>query len=98
MSLSVSSFPQAPPKLVQQPKLQVTPSLKSSGRFLGTLLRKRSVPFLKGIGHFAKTHVKGSIIRQRANVSLFRSLSKHHSSLSRSAIRRPSSIVIDISD
>ena len=95
MSLSVSSFPETPPKLVRQPKWQVTPSqaLKSSGRFLGTLLSKRPVPFLKGIGHFAKTHVKGSIIRQRTNVS--RSRSKRHPSLSRSSIQS-SSIVIDI--
>lgn len=92
MSLSVSSFPEAPPKLVRQPKWQVTPSLKSSGRFLGTLLSKRSVPFLKGIGHFAKTHVKESIIRQRANVSRSRSIFKHRS---RSSIQS-SSIVIDI--
>ncbi|KAF8500267.1 hypothetical protein F5888DRAFT_1801813 [Russula emetica] len=93
MSLSVSSFPEAPPKLVRQPKWKVT--LKSSGRFLGTLLSKRSVPFLKGIGRFAKTHVKESIIRQCANVSRSRSISKHHSTLSRSSIRS-SSIVIDI--
>jgi hypothetical protein len=91
MSLSVSSFPEAPPKPVPQPKWQVITSLKSSGRQLGTLLSKRSVPFVKGIGHFAKTHVKGSIIRQRAKVSRSRSIFKHHSSLSRS-----SSIVIDI--
>ena len=94
MSLSVCSFPEAPPKLVQQqPKWQVTPSLKSSGRFLGTLLSKRPVPLLKGIGHFTKTHVKGGIIRQRANVSRrSRWLSER---LSRSSIRS-SSIVIDI--
>jgi hypothetical protein len=95
MSLSVSSFPEAPPKLVRQPKWQVIPSLKSSGRHLGTLLSKRSVSFLKGIGHFAKTHVKGSITRQRAKVSRCRSIFKHHSSLSRSSIRA-SSTVIDI--
>ena len=95
MSLSVSSFPEAPPKLVRQPKWQVTSSLKSSGRLLGTLLSKRSVAFLKGIGHFTKTHVKGSIIRQRAKVSRSLSVFKHHSSLSRSSIRS-STTVIDI--
>ena len=96
MSLSVSSFPEAPPpKLVRQQKWQVTPSLRSSGRFLGTLLSKHSVPFLKGIGHFAKTHVKGSVVRQRTTVSRSRWIFKHHSSLPRSSIRS-SSIVIDI--
>lgn len=95
MSLSVSSFPAAPPNLVRQPKWQITPSLKSSGRFLGTLLSKRSLPSLKGIGHIAKAHVKRGIIRQRANVSRSRWMPKHHSSHSRSSIRS-SSIVIDI--
>ena len=95
MSLSVSSFPEAPPKLVQEPKWQVTSSLKSSGRYLGTLLSKRSVPFLKGIGHLSKTHVKRSIIRQRAKVSRSLSIFKYHSSLSRSSIRS-STTVIDI--
>jgi hypothetical protein len=95
MSLSVSSFPEAPPKLVQQPKWQVTSSLKSSGRFLGTLLSERSVAFLKSIGHFAKTHVKEGIIRQRSKVSRSLSIFKYHSSLSRSSIRS-STTVIDI--
>lgn len=93
MSLSVSSFPEAPPKLVPQPKWQIISSLKSSGRYLGTLVSKRSVPFLKGIGQLAKTHVKGSIIRQRAKVSRSRSIFKNHSSLSRSSIRPPSTVI-----
>lgn len=91
ISLSVSSFPEAPPNLVRRPKWQVTPSLKSGGRFLGTLLSKPSLPSLNGIGHIAKSHVKRGIVRQRANVSRPRWLSKRHSSLTRS-----SSIVIDI--
>ena len=91
MSLSVSSFPVAPPKPVPQPKWQVISSLKTSGRYLGTLLSKRSVPFVKGIGHFTKTHVKGSITRQCSKVSRSRSIFKHHASSIRS-----SSVVIDI--
>jgi hypothetical protein len=95
MSLSVSSFPEAPPKLARHPKWHETISLKNNGRFLGTLLSKRPMPCLnlKGIGHFAKAHVKGNIIHHRVNVPLSRF--KHPSPHSRSSIRA-SSIVIDI--
>src|SRR5258707_570577 len=95
MALSVSSFPEAPPKPVRHPMWQVTPSLKSSGRSLGSLLSKHSVPFVTGIGQFAMAHVKVSNIRQRVNVPPCISISKHHPSLSGSSIRS-SSIVIDI--
>ncbi|KAF8480296.1 hypothetical protein DFH94DRAFT_741791 [Russula ochroleuca] len=93
MSLSVSSFPEAPPKVPRPPKWQETLSLKSSGKFLGSLLNKRPVPFLKGIGHLAKTHVKESIIHLRVNVPRCRA--QHPSSLSRPPIQS-SSFVIDI--
>ncbi|KAH9991530.1 hypothetical protein BJV77DRAFT_1006700, partial [Russula vinacea] len=78
MSLSVSSFPEAPP----------------TAALFGTLLNKRPVPFLKGIGHLAKAHVKGSIVHLRVNVPWCRS--QLPSSLSRSSRIESSSIVIDI--
>jgi hypothetical protein len=94
MSLSVSSFPEAPPKVERHPKWQETLSLKSGGKFFGTFLNKRPVPFLKGIGHLAKAHVKGSIVHLRVNVPRCRS--QHPSSLSKSSAIQSSSIVIDI--
>ena len=93
MSLSVSSFPEAPPKLARNPKWQESLSFRCNGRPFGSFFSKRSVPFLKGIGEFAKTHVKETIIHLRVHVPPSRS--RHPSSPSKSSIQA-SSIVIDI--
>ena len=93
MSLSVSSFPEAPPKLARMPKWQESLSFRCNGRPFGSFFSKRSVPFLKGIGEFAKSHVKGTIIHLRVHVPPSRS--RHPSSPSKSSIQT-SSIVIDI--
>lgn len=93
MSLSVSSFPEAPPKLAHHPKWRNLPSPKGKSGFFGALLSKGSVPFLKHIRHFTKADVKESVIHQPVNVPSIQS--RHPLSVSPSSIKAPS-IVIDL--
>jgi hypothetical protein len=93
MSLSVSSFPEAPPKLARHPKWRKLPSPKGKSGFFGALLSKGSVPILKHIRHFTKADVKESVIHQPVNVPSTQS--RHPLSVSPSSIKAPS-IVIDL--
>ena len=103
MSLSVSSFPEAPAKLLNGQKRQKqSPSQGESKRaFFGTFLSKGSVPFLKRIRHFTKVNVniKGSVIHHEQHhpekVPPSRSHSRHPSSVASSPIKA-SGIVIDL--
>jgi len=96
MSLSVSSFPGAPPKkLPHRQTWQGTPLPEKKRGFTCPHISLPSVSFLKGIRRLAKAYVKADVIHQPVSVPPSRSHRPRPLSLSRSPIR-PSSIVIDI--
>jgi hypothetical protein len=96
MSLSVSSFPEAPQKLAHHPKWRKPPTPKRKSGFFGALLCKGSVPFLKHIRHFTKTDVKESVVHQPVSVNVQPTRSRHSLSIRSPSSIRASSIVVDL--
>ncbi|KAI0305275.1 hypothetical protein B0F90DRAFT_1182977 [Multifurca ochricompacta] len=92
MSLSVSSFPEAPPRLVDDFKWQAERPPKDKRRFFSSLFGKGGLPFMKSIGQLGKARVKDNAIRPVNGGS---SSSPRRSSLTWTSIKA-SNTVIDI--